>query len=593
MMKIKRLFFVIAGCLAAGYAAADAQNESTTPMYSIEALDIPASSFRYGPFAVSMGEGESPDVAGLYEQFDFFSFFNLPPHQVDLGQKMYRHFSCRGNRISSSYCDALWDGANMAKAWRYSLYNGTPNLKSFLNQTIADDTDVIYTSLGNDASEGVGYRYDYDSSLSSYANPTSYGIAKFNNKTFILKSPVIDREYGNILGSYASALGFVKLDDGRILVGGYSNFPSAKEQFFYNCYAGNDNSDGSYHFCPGHKMQATIWVIDPDRDPDGAEITGQQTQSYIDYTTNPTAMVSAAVTSFIKKGDDLYALGYSVTNDWGGAVNPSNTAVYWKLGLDGDKVNYKTVSEYPGMARPGNQDNWNEYTWTVGANANGYILANRKLAKAKNSNYAMNLAYTRLRDNRSFDNISYPLYNYPFGGVNSEGAAINDNNFIVGWIDRRDDTRAIVGGSYRDSEALFYDINAGKYHYINDFICHKDAAGNTDCKAEDGKYYHIQWAVDINNSNVIYATAFQYASKSDWDKSINATVKSVLLKPSEDAFIVDGDTGEQIVNESRKVTYNRAVVKNYSTKRGGSLGIGGLIMLIAASCFTLSGRRKF
>lgn len=151
MMKLKRLFFVIAGCLAAGHAAADAQNESATPMYSIEALDIPASSFGYGPFAVSMGEGESPDVAGLYEQFDFFSFFNLAPHQVDLGQKMYRHFSCRGNKVSSSFCDALWDGANMAKAWRYSLYKGTPNLKSFLNQTIADDTEVIYTGLGNDA----------------------------------------------------------------------------------------------------------------------------------------------------------------------------------------------------------------------------------------------------------------------------------------------------------------------------------------------------------------------------------------------------------------------------------------------------------
>ena len=98
--------------------------------------------------------------------------------------------------------------------------------------------------------------------------------------------------------------------------------------------------------------------------------------------------------------------------------------------------------------------------------------------------------------------------------------------------------------------------------------------------------------MDINNSNVIYATAFQYASKSDWNNSINATVKSVLLKPSEDAFIVDGDTGEQTVNESRKVTYNRSVVKNYSTKRGGSLGFGGLLMLIAASCFALSGRRK-
>lgn len=593
-MRLNKLFLLTAGFVAAGAAAvqaADKEELPTAPMYSIEALDVPESSFEYGPFAVSMGEGENPDTAGLYEQFDFFSFFNIAPHEVDLGQKMYRHKSCYGNRASSSYCDSLWDGKSLAKAWRRSLYHRVPNLKSVLNQNIADDTEVIYTKLGENSGEGVGYRYDYDESLSSYVNPTSYGIAKFNNKTFILKSPTIDKEDKYLLGSYASALNFVKLDDGRILVGGYSNFAHAKEMFFYNCYYGDDYSDGTYHYCPGHKMQATIWVIDPDGDPDGAEIVGQQTQSYIDYAKDPKALVSAAVTSFLKKDDVLYALGYSVTNDWGSAVNPSNTAVYWKISLDGDTVNYESVKEYPGMSRPGNEDNWNEYTWTVEANSNGYVLANRKLAKAKNSNYAMNIAYTKLNEDGKFDTIAYPTYNVPFGGANSEGSALNDNDFIVGWADRRDDRRAVVGGSYRDTEAVFYDINAEKYHYINDFICHKNKKGKTDCQAEDGKYYHIQWAVDINNANVIYATAFQYDSLDDWNNSINAKVKTVLLKPSEDAFITDEETGKLTVNESRKVPYGRKTTKNYSTKRGGSLGLGSLLLLAAAGCFTVR-RRK-
>lgn len=583
-MNFKKAFVLTAGFMAAGSAvyAADSEDKSTTPMYSIEVVDVPESSFKFGPFAVSMGEGENPDVAGLYEQFDFFSFFNLPPHQVDLGQKMYRHQSCYGMRVSSSFCDSLWDGDKMASNWRYSLYRGVSNLKSFHNQTIADDEEIIYAKLGEDGSEGVGYRYDYDASLSHYSNPTSYGIAKFNNKTFILKSPTIDKSEGLTLGSYASALNFIKLDDGRILVGGYSNFANARENFFYRCYSGNDNSDGDYHFCPGHKMQATVWVVDPEKDPDGAEIIGQQAKDYIDYDRDPDALVSAAVNSFHQKDGVLYAMGYSVTNDWSGGVNPSNTAVYWKLSLDGDTVSYDSVSEYPGLSRPGNNDNWNEYTWTADVNARGYVLANRKLAKAKSSNYAMNLAYTYLKDDGTFASISIPMYNVPFDGANSEGAAINDNNFIVGWTDRRDDRRAVVGGSFRDTEALFYDINADKYHYINDFTCHKDSDGNTDCQAEDGYYYHIQWAVDINNSNIIYATAFQYATRSDWENSVNASVKTVLLKPADDAFLTD-ETGVMTVNESRKVTYDRHISKNYSTKRGGSIGFGSILLMALAS----------
>ncbi|MBQ4253588.1 MAG: DUF3466 family protein, partial [Erysipelotrichaceae bacterium] len=203
-------------------------------------------------------------------------------------------------------------------------------------------------------------------------------------------------------------------------------------------------------------------MVDPEKDPDGAEIIGQQAKGYIDYDSDPDALVSAAVNSFHQKDGVLYAMGYSVTNDWSGGVNPSNTAVYWKLSLDGDTVSYDSVSEYPGLSRPGNNDNWNEYTWTADVNARGYVLANRKLAKAKSSNYAMNLAYTYLKDDGSFASISIPMYNVPFDGANSEGAAINDNNFIVGWADRRDDRRAVVGGSFRDTEALFYDINADK-----------------------------------------------------------------------------------------------------------------------------------
>ncbi len=129
---------------------------------------------------------------------------------------------------------------------------------------------------------------------------------------------------------------------------------------------------------------------------------------------------------------------------------------------------------------------------------------------------------------------------------------------------------------------MFYDINADKYHYINDFTCHKDSDGNTDCQAEDGYYYHIQWAVDINNSNIIYATAFQYATRSDWENSVNASVKTVLLKPADDAFLTD-ETGVMTVNESRKVTYDRHPSKNSSTKRGGSIGFGSILLMALAS----------
>ncbi len=597
MKFLKAIALAAGGALTAGAAGAAGDDAGTAgtdprtePMYEIEVIGAPASSFRYGPFAVSIGEGETPDFAGLYERNNIFSFFNTAPHMVDGGQKLHRLKTCFAEDAAENYCDALWDGDSYAKAWRYAIYDGLSHLESFLNQTLTPDTDVIYTKLGADAGEAVGYRYDYDRSLSDFRNPTSYGIAKFDGKTYVLKSPKLAEGDGLPLGSYASALSFLRLADGRILVGGYSNFMGSTENFFWRCYEGDDESRGDHTLCPGHKMQATVWVIDPSRDPDGAEITGWQADEYVDYDRNADSIASGAVTAFAEKNGQIYALGYSTTNDWGSNINPANTAVFWKLTLDGDKVTFDHGSEYPSMDRPGNNDNWNDYTWTVDSNLNGYILANRKLAKSRKSNRAMNLAFTKLNDDGTFDTISYPMYDVPFDGAGSQGSAINNNNFVVGWCDRRKDMHAVIGGSLRDSEALFYDLNAMKFHYINDFICRLDAEGKTDCKASDGYYYHIQWAADINDSNVIFATAFQYATKEDWNMSLNAKTVSVLLRPAAGAFTTAD--GVMTVNEERVVENNRETVKNYSMDSDtGSVGPGGLLLLLSALPFLRARRR--
>ena len=249
---------------------------------------------------------------------------------------------------------------------------------------------------------------------------------------------------------------------------------------------------------------------------------------------------------------------------------------------DGDKVDFKSIVEYPNVDRPGNNDNWNDYTLAVDANQNGYVLINRKLAKSSNRNYAKNMAFTRFNESGRIDDAVYPLYDTPFRGADSEGAAINDNNFIVGWAGRRDDHRAVVGGSYRDVEALFYNINNRSYNYINDLICHKNENGDKDCRAQDGKYYYISWAVDINNDNLIFATAFRYNSEKDWSNSVNAEVVPVILRPTDDAFVKD-DKGNTVINQKKVVSYERPQNKNYSRDRGGCLDFISVLLLVSGA----------
>ncbi len=578
---ITKCVFAASVVCAAGAMAAD--SKETTPVFQIEPQEVPASSFKYGPFAMAMSEGTSPDIAGVFNRTDFFSFYNIAPHQTDFGQKIYRYKTCYDQSVISSFCDALWDGDSYASAWRTSFYYRLSNLKSFLNQQIYDDTEMIYTKLGDSSSEAVGYRFDYDPSLSpTIHNPTVYGIAKFNNKTFILKSPHEDRRGDSSLGSYATALTFYKMDDGRILIGGYSNKNNAVVNFFENCYNGNHHKNGDYQTCPGHKMQATVWIVDPENNADEDVIVGIHVPQYIDFSDNPGVLVSAAINGFTKVGNNLYAIGYSVTDDWGGVVNPGNTAVYWRIEVDGDKVDFKSIVEYPNVDRPGNNDNWNDYTLAVDANQNGYVLINRKLAKSSNRNYAKNMAFTRFNESGRIDDAVYPLYDTPFRGADSEGAAINDNNFIVGWAGRRDDHRAVVGGSYRDVEALFYNINNRSYNYINDLICHKNENGDKDCRAQDGKYYYISWAVDINNDNLIFATAFRYNSEKDWSNSVNAEVVPVILRPTDDAFVKD-DKGNTVINQKKVVSYERPQNKNYSRDRGGCLDFISVLLLVSGA----------
>lgn len=56
-------------------------------------------------------------------------------------------------------------------------------------------------------------------------------------------------------------------------------------------------------------------------------------------------------------------------------------------------------------------------------------------------------------------------------GVNSEAAALNNHDLVVGWTDERSDVSKPVYGSVpRLQEAFLYNINTGTRYAINDLI---------------------------------------------------------------------------------------------------------------------------
>lgn len=596
----------LGACVMFSLIASSAYAEASKPLYDITVVNNVSSDFKYGPFAKSLSEGTSPAYASGYVKNNAFSFFDVGPHEFDFGQHMRRMFDCY-DRLDSSVCDAFWmnRGDNMAYDWHYDTVVYQKQAKSVVNDgTPTDEDDFILTKVDEDGN-GVGYRVNPETTNYVRYHEVS-GVARFNNKTFILKSPVSyiykDNDNENI-GGYASALTFTKLEDGRILVGGYGSFDENRnDSWFYHCfYYGNVDTYGDYKICPAFKTQATLWIIDPANDADGAEIIGQQPTNYLADDSDDSDMAQAAIRGFTTVNNKLYALGYSPTDDYyGDAYFAASVAVYWPITISGNTVTFGQNKEFENVEMPGNHDETNSYTWVAGGNNNGKVIINRKMAKSTNSNYAIMFGVSAITETANpedsgnpivaTESTIYPLEDNPIRGANSVAEAINDNGFVVGWRDDRNDISPVNGGISRDYEGFFYDSVSKRAFYMNDMICHKLEDGSTDC-AQNQKYYYIAWPVAINNENIILATAYEYPTYDDWINIKNAKLVTVMLKPNDTTFVTSG-TGT-VINQSGIVAYDRPE-PNYAEEGngGGSVGLLSIFGLAFGAGFLGMRRRK-
>lgn len=588
----------LSACVFLSLVAGVANAAATQPLYDITVVNDVSSDFTYGPYAVSLSEGTQPSYVSKFLKNNMFSYFDIAPHEYDFGQRMRRMFDCF-DRYDANVCDGFWKDRNdgMAYDWRYDSVVYTPQAKSVADSgTVTDESDFIFTKVDANGN-GIGYKVD--------PNTTNYvryhevsGVAKFDNKTFILKSPVnyVYEDHDNEnMGGYATPLTFKKLDDGRILVGGYGSFDKNRsDNWFYNCYYyGNLDSYGDYRICPGFKQQATVWLIDPSSDADGSTIVGQQVTNYLDVDSDANDQTTAAIRDFVTINNNLYAVGFSATDDaYGDGYLNAQVAVYWPLTIAGNTVTFGANKEFVNVERPGNSDETNAYTWAAGVNNSGKVIINRKMAKSVNSNYPLMFGVSTISESPDADDETktvvstsytvYPLENDPIRGANSVAEDINNNDFVVGWRDDRNDISPVNGGIARDYEGFLYDAVKGNAYYTNDLICHLTAEDKTDC-SQNGKYYYIAWPVAINDNNVILATAFEYPSYDDWINIRNSRTVTVLLKPNDTTFITEDN--RSVLNKANIVSYNRPE-QNYAEEGngGGSMNLFALIALLFSGC---------
>ena len=571
---------------------------ATTPFYNIEVVNSGTYDFKYGPFAKALSEGETPKATSMLLKNNMFNYFLLAPHQYDFGQRMNRKRGC--SALQSDVCGAYWDGIGntMASAWNHDIVYYTPQQKSLINNeatTVFTENQMIYNKIASDGVSGVGFKVD-EATKTNISRHEVYGIAKFNNKTFILKSPISYTYRGQDIGGYATALTYLELDSGKILVGGYASYDrNHEDDWFEDCYGSYDyDNDYIYYYsCPSFKMQATLWLIDPENDLDNAQIIGTQAPEYYNYSTTDDELAEAAVTNLVKFNDKIVALGYLPTDEWG----ITSLAVYWEIALDeaNNKVSFNGRKTFRNLEDPGEGDERHDYTYAQDANTQGYAIINTQYDKSVNSNYPAIFGISKFTADLNTESIYMPLENNPIRGANSVAEDINNNNFIVGFRDARGEISPVNESVARSSEGFLFDIETNKAYYLNDTICHITDSGDADC-SQNGKYYFIEWAVAINDEQIVLASVYEYDSYNDWVNRENARIVTMKLVPSETAYIVDPNNKVLIntssENPSPMVYYNRPQESFADDGNGGAIGSFILMLLGGFVGLNLFRRKK-
>lgn len=455
--------------------------------------------------------------------------------------------------LSNNACDSFW-GENepgFAHQWRTDFLDDLDQ-RSNVGAQSSSESDGLITALGDTAATRVGYRIEEKTDGKVMGKKLRTAFAIINDSAPV---PLFDEasDENQEPHSLSVPTGIKQIDDDEFLVFGTSasgrnKAHSVDDQFYEFCFAGLDDNHedenefrelSEYRYCPGVDTQASFWWLTHEGKLKELLLPDQ----YASGTNSSEALQTASALAVAKLFDSetWYGVGYSSTTAGVSDNQPGlagrNVASYWQLDLtNSGKVHNTTVIPLPDGLPGGNL----RHSWAVGINENGFIIGNQRWQTEKGGNRPVEMFIFKVETPDTTATV--PLQDNPIEGANSEAAAINDHDMVVGWRDARGENNDVVGGSAnRLQEAFLLDAVTGNNWYINDLICGLDEDDTKVCK-QNGFYYDITNAVDISSDGTIAATATRYNSESDLNERINGTVVGVKLVPIEKDY--DGNTPE-------------------------------------------------
>ena len=531
-----------------------------TPFYQItEPRTDKAGNF--GPWPVSIADDKSVAMRAVTN--DWFQYFNMAPMGMDLAER-YRYNADCTSLMSSAMCNAFWDGnSHRAEQWRLDLVNYTAQNESLLNGASRTEADGIINRLGESADYYVGYK-TASSTLNGYYYPRQ-AFARLGDNDIDLLPPTT---FAGV-GGFSSANTLLKLADGSYLIGGTANTSLAgPSSSLEKCYNGDIDPGSDYRYCPGFNTQAALWLASPS----SQEATATLASSY--YRHDKDYLETAAVLGLAAQADGSYlAVGYSSTDKFGSSVaSGHNVAVTWPVTVTDGQVSMGELTLIPlPYGAPGQGKEYLIDTWAVATNSQGLVIGNQKYSKQKSRNKPVEMFVY----NSQTGVTTVPFENKPNDGSNSEAAAINAANQVVGWRDERNETQAVYNGSPRLQEAFLYNASTNNSWRLNDLIC-ATVSGTKSC-AQNGKYYYLAYASSIHEDGTITAAAYRYDSYDDWAERKNATVVPVVLAPST-SFTESKDVPSDYVLENALPVSN--VGQDSGSSGGGSVPVVALMALL-------------
>lgn len=525
------------------------------PFYTITEIVTAADrgNANFGPWALSIS-GDGNSVASIAVTSNWYSYFRMAPSAMDLAHRFRYENGCTGF-LSKATCSSYLNTSNWAATWFSDLSASTAQTYNVVSGSATAETDDagIITKYGRDETEvtSVGYV--------SLASHQRKAVATFSSDAPLSLTDGTDY-------AFASAYDIVPTSSGYLVVG---TAGTQKATAYNYCYSNSTISTYSA-YCPGYQTQAAFWSVTSGTATAPKLATSYDTSESTDYPYTASGMSIAEV-------DGVYvAVGYSATEGYNSV--PKNLATFWNLG-DGSLSSGPTTARIfsSNSDNPGTDSDYRiDNSWAVGINNDGYIVGNRVYRKLVSRNYPTQMFVAKY----SAGGITSTSIPVSTDGVNSEAAALNNSNQVVGWTDERSDTTKPVYGSVpRLQEAFLYNIATSSRYAINDLICGV-SAGSTSC-VQGGKYYYIEYANGITDDGTIVASARRFDSYSDWSTLSNGT--SVVVKlhvSSTTAFDSNHD-----VPASYVIT-NQLPVFDYGasdSSGGGSFGIFGLLAMAGAA----------